>query len=121
MQPPTAAHLFGTDEFGRDLFSRVICGTRISLSVGLFAVTVGTVSYTHLDVYKRQVLSGSDNTPGPGALSGPVPPFGPKAPFILAAALSPIGIFRQTKGCCLLEDVLCMALARSFFWVPLSP
>lgn len=46
-QPPSAAHWFGTDEQGRDIFSRIIDGTRVSLSVGLqavgFALTLGTV------------------------------------------------------------------------------
>ena len=43
MQAPTGAHWFGTDEFGRDLFSRIICGTGISLSVGLFSVSIAAV------------------------------------------------------------------------------
>ncbi len=44
MQAPTGAHWFGTDEFGRDLFSRIICGTGISLSVGLFfTVSIASV------------------------------------------------------------------------------
>ncbi len=44
---PSNAHLFGTDQLGRDIFSRVIDGTKISLRVGLSAVaialSIGTV------------------------------------------------------------------------------
>lgn len=43
MQAPTSVHWFGTDEFGRDLFSRIISGTGISLSVGLFSVSVAAI------------------------------------------------------------------------------
>ena len=34
LQPPSGAHWFGTDELGRDIFSRVIYGARISMLVG---------------------------------------------------------------------------------------
>nr|WP_224749462.1 ABC transporter permease [Polycladospora coralii] len=36
---PSAQHWFGTDEMGRDIFTRVIYGTRISLWVGFFAIS----------------------------------------------------------------------------------
>jgi peptide/nickel transport system permease protein len=47
LQGPTALHWMGTDDLGRDVFSRLLTGTRISLSVGFVAVgisvLVGTV------------------------------------------------------------------------------
>lgn len=39
--PGTPGHLFGTDDLGRDVLSRIILGTRASLEVGLLAVVVG--------------------------------------------------------------------------------
>src|SRR6202007_1258183 len=41
LSPPTLAHLFGTDSYGRDILSRVIWGGRISLSVGFISGVVG--------------------------------------------------------------------------------
>lgn len=43
MKPPSLAHLMGTDNFGRDIFARVLYGARLSLEVG-FAVMVFTVT-----------------------------------------------------------------------------
>src|SRR5262249_58230412 len=42
--PPTRDHPFGTDDIGRDVLSRVIYGSRISLWVGLLAVGIGTAA-----------------------------------------------------------------------------
>jgi peptide/nickel transport system permease protein len=38
LSPPTSEHPFGTDELGRDILTRIAHGTRISFTVGLFAV-----------------------------------------------------------------------------------
>lgn len=46
LKPPSPAHWFGTDEAGRDIFSRVIWGSRTSLEVGAIAVAVGTAGGT---------------------------------------------------------------------------
>jgi peptide/nickel transport system permease protein len=41
MQPPSAVHLMGTDLLGRDEFSRILYGARLSLQVGVVAVIFG--------------------------------------------------------------------------------
>jgi peptide/nickel transport system permease protein len=48
LQPPSAEHFFGTDSLGRDVFSRMVYGARISLSVGFIAVFISLVIGTFL-------------------------------------------------------------------------
>src|SRR5689334_20667316 len=44
LKPPSAAHWLGTDDFGRDILSRIIYGSRISLQIGFVAVGIaGTI------------------------------------------------------------------------------
>lgn len=43
LQPPSAAHWFGTDQVGRDLFARVVHGSALTLQAALIAVGIGLV------------------------------------------------------------------------------
>ena len=50
LKPPTAQHWFGTDELGRDVFSRVLYGARISMTVGFVAVAGALITGALLGV-----------------------------------------------------------------------
>ena len=43
LMPPSAEHWMGTDQTGRDIFSRIVWGARPSLTVGILAVTIGAL------------------------------------------------------------------------------
>lgn len=49
--PPSARHWFGTDQLGRDLFSRVLLGTRMDLGIAVAAVGLASVLGTALGAY----------------------------------------------------------------------
>jgi peptide/nickel transport system permease protein len=44
LQPPTARHIFGTDQFGRDILARVLFGSRVSLASGLMVVIIAMLA-----------------------------------------------------------------------------
>ena len=72
-RPPTPAHIFGTDNFGRDIFSRVLKGSGTTFFIALFTVLIGVpairapISYTFLHSSGKTVscrfcfASGSNN------------------------------------------------------------
>ena len=59
LKGPSWAHLFGTDSLGRDILSRVIYGSRISIVIGLIAVSISLIPGTVLGLvagfYGRRV------------------------------------------------------------------
>lgn len=44
LEPPSAEHLLGTDEFGRDVLSRILVGTRVALWVGITPVVIALIA-----------------------------------------------------------------------------
>ena len=42
-QGPSAAHIFGTDDLGRDILSRIIYGSRVSISIGIVAQIIASI------------------------------------------------------------------------------
>ena len=50
-QAPSSAHWFGTDQLGRDMFARVITGSRDILIVAVFATLLGTIMGTILGLF----------------------------------------------------------------------
>lgn len=64
-QGPSAIHLAGTDEYGRDVFSRMLIGTRSSLVIGLLvlaiSVPLGVILGLVAGYYKGKLISAADH------------------------------------------------------------
>ena len=57
LQPPSVHHFFGTDELGRDLFSRILYGARYAMIVGCSVVTLARRNAFELVGLKRPALA----------------------------------------------------------------
>jgi peptide/nickel transport system permease protein len=62
LQPPSAAHYFGTDQFGRDIFARTAYSARIDLIIAFSLVTTAFVIGTTVGVIAGWVGGGLDST-----------------------------------------------------------
>jgi peptide/nickel transport system permease protein len=57
---PSGEHFFGTDDIGRDVFSRVVYGGRISLKIGILTVLLGTVAGSAIGLMSGYFLGWAD-------------------------------------------------------------
>src|SRR5262245_25556538 len=62
LQPPSAAHWLGTDGFGRDVLSRTIWGSRVSLQIGLLATVLSLIVGTLAGGIAGYFAGGLDTT-----------------------------------------------------------
>jgi peptide/nickel transport system permease protein len=60
LTPPGRQHWLGTDQFGRDIFSRIIYGARVSVAMGFVAVTISVVAGSVLGMLAGFYLRGVD-------------------------------------------------------------
>lgn len=61
LAPPGAAHLFGTDSLGRDILSRVIYGTRVSLRIAILTAVIATTIGAPLGIVSGYFRGRTDN------------------------------------------------------------
>lgn len=95
LKPPSNEHLLGTDEFGRDVFSRILYGSRISLGIGisvtlistLFGTIIGLFSsyYPKLDKILMRIIDGVMAIPAVLLAIALMSAFGPSAKNVIIA------------------------------------
>lgn len=95
LKPPSNEHLLGTDEFGRDVFSRILYGSRISLGIGisvtlistLFGTIIGLFSsyYPKLDKILMRIIDGVMAIPAVLLAIALMSAFGPSAKNVILA------------------------------------